>query len=296
MHPTQLRPACLRPACLRLALACGLALLIAACAPIQPQAGLSGGGMANPASVNCVDQGGTLSIVSRPDGGQYGICLFEDNLQCEEWALMRGDCPVGGVKVTGYTTEAAVFCAITGGTYAAADGEQGSCTLPGGGVCDAQAYYEGACGRDTVTYTDPFAYCTGTVNTDEPGPNYLGERAPEAVVAAMRTALGAPDLPDAMFAEGGFYWRCMDGQVYGCVVGANLPCMTKADLSQEPSAEMTAFCAENAQAEAIPAAVTGRATVYAWSCQAGAPVAGEQVFHADAAGFIEEIWYALPAP
>ena len=75
-------------------------------------------GVANPASVNCAQQGGTLSIETRGDGGQYGICLFEDNRQCEEWALMRGDCPVGGLKVTGYLTPAAQYCVITGGAYA----------------------------------------------------------------------------------------------------------------------------------------------------------------------------------
>ena len=44
---------------------------------------------------------------ARRDGGQYGICFFDDNRQCEEWALLRGDCPVGGLKVTGYITPAA---------------------------------------------------------------------------------------------------------------------------------------------------------------------------------------------
>jgi putative hemolysin len=58
--------------------------------------------LANPASENCVAVGGTRSIENRVDGGQFGLCLFEDNRQCEEWALLRGDCPVGGVKVTGY--------------------------------------------------------------------------------------------------------------------------------------------------------------------------------------------------
>lgn len=47
--------------------------------------------MANPASQNCVNQGGTLTIEERGDGGQFGVCTFEDNLQCEEWALLRGD-------------------------------------------------------------------------------------------------------------------------------------------------------------------------------------------------------------
>ena len=31
---------------------------------------------------------------------------------------MRGDCPVGGVKVTDYATPAGRYCAIAGGTYA----------------------------------------------------------------------------------------------------------------------------------------------------------------------------------
>ena len=107
-------------------------------------------GIANPASENCIKQGGTLSIVERGDGGQYGICMFEDNRQCEEWALLRGDCPVGGLKVTGYFTEAARYCAITGGTYAITgesntDNEQGTCTFKNGAVCDVWAYYNGVC-------------------------------------------------------------------------------------------------------------------------------------------------------
>jgi putative hemolysin len=88
----------------------------------------------NSASENCIQQGGTLSIQTRGDGGQYGICLFEDNRQCEEWPLLRGDCPVGGVKITGYVTPAAVYCAITGGEYAVTgnsntEDEQGTCTF-----------------------------------------------------------------------------------------------------------------------------------------------------------------------
>jgi TolB protein len=107
-------------------------------------------GIANPASVNCTEQGGTLTIETRGDGGQYGVCYFEDNRQCEEWALMNGDCPAGGLKVTGYVTPAAQYCAITGGTYTITgdsntDNEQGTCTLKDGTVCDVWDYYNGKC-------------------------------------------------------------------------------------------------------------------------------------------------------
>lgn len=108
--------------------------------------------LANPASQNCVARGGTLRIERRPDGGQYGVCTFVDNYQCEEWALLRGECPAGGLRVTGYTTPAARYCAITGGRYAAvarsgAADELGGCALPGGKACDAEAYFAGTCGR-----------------------------------------------------------------------------------------------------------------------------------------------------
>ncbi len=108
--------------------------------------------LANPASQNCVAHSGALAIEKRPDGGQYGVCVFTDDYQCEEWAMFRGDCRVGGLRVTGYITPAARYCAITGGRYAVtansgtAD-EQGSCALPGGTSCDAVAYYRGSCSR-----------------------------------------------------------------------------------------------------------------------------------------------------
>ena len=98
--------------------------------------------LAHPASQRCAAAGGTLQIERRPDGGQYGVCVFGDNRQCEEWALFRGDCPVGGLKVTGYLTPAARYCAITGGRY---DDAARACILPGGKTCSADSHYSGTC-------------------------------------------------------------------------------------------------------------------------------------------------------
>ncbi len=47
--------------------------------------------LANPASVNCVNRGGRLRIVSTP-GGQIGLCTWPSGKTCEEWALFRGQC------------------------------------------------------------------------------------------------------------------------------------------------------------------------------------------------------------
>jgi len=119
--------------------------------PAAPTATPAPIGKPNPASQYCASVGGTLKIEQRGDGGQYGVCYFADNQQCEEWALERGDCPVGGVRVTGYSTPAARYCAITGGKYTATgttpDGQEaGTCVLPTGEVCDAWPYYNGYCG------------------------------------------------------------------------------------------------------------------------------------------------------
>ena len=96
--------------------------------------------IANPASQYCIDQGGTM-VIQRGDGGEYGVCIFEENRHCEEWALMRGDCPLGGLKITDYLTPAAQYCAITGGEYAITTSsgqadEGGTCTFKNGETCD----------------------------------------------------------------------------------------------------------------------------------------------------------------
>lgn len=121
--------------------------------PVKQTAAASGRSarLANPASQHCVEQGARLKIELSPGGGQYGVCVFPDNRQCEEWALFRGECPAGGIRVAGYATPAARYCAITGGRYtvlarSGTDNEQGSCNPTNGGTCDADAYYHGTCG------------------------------------------------------------------------------------------------------------------------------------------------------
>jgi putative hemolysin len=141
----------------------GLVLVLTGCAGIYAagvdqghRAGTAGSAgktmIANPASVYCIEKGGSLTIRKRGDSGEYGICIFADGRQCEEWALMRGECPVGGVQVTGLVTPEARYCGITGGDYrvvgkSETGREEGRCTFTNGHSCDAGAYYEGKCPR-----------------------------------------------------------------------------------------------------------------------------------------------------
>ncbi len=109
--------------------------------------------------------------------------------------MFRGQCPVGGVRVTASPTQS--------------------------------------------PQRDPFAYCAAVGTIDVPDARYVGERVPDPVVRGM-------------IRKG----------------------IVSADASRVPSAAMKDFCRANPRATGIPAAVTGRATVYAWECRNGEARAG----------------------
>ncbi len=54
--------------------------------------------LANPASVYCQQQSGTLEIVTDLSGWQSGICHLTDGTTCDEWAYFRGECPTTGIS------------------------------------------------------------------------------------------------------------------------------------------------------------------------------------------------------
>ena len=51
--------------------------------------------------------------------------------------------------------------------------------------------------------------------------------------------------------------------------------------------------ASNPGSEAIPMAVTGRATVFAWRCAGERPGIIRQFAQPDAAGYLAHIWYPI---
>lgn len=64
------------------------AIILTACGtshePKEPMVG-----MANPASVFCVKQGGKSVLKENPDGSQYGVCHLPDGSVVEEWEYFR---------------------------------------------------------------------------------------------------------------------------------------------------------------------------------------------------------------
>lgn len=108
--------------------------------------------IANPASVNCKNEGGQLVIKKRGDGGEYGLCWVGEGLACEEWAMMRGDCPKDGAYVGEYNgkaqSEAQIYCVASGGSIL--DASNAICKFKDGSQCDVKALYDGTCQKGDV--------------------------------------------------------------------------------------------------------------------------------------------------
>lgn len=78
----------------------------------------------------------------------FGLLSFEDNRACEEWSLYRGDCPVGGMRTSGYDTIDQKYCAWSGGqTLATANS---ICTFKNGSKCSTASYYNGTCAASST--------------------------------------------------------------------------------------------------------------------------------------------------
>lgn len=87
-------------------------------------------------------------------------------------------------------------------------------------------------------------------------------------------------------------YRCMNGKVRVCFVGANLPC-AKMNVSRDnPGADE--YCKANPNDDVVPAVATGHDAVYSYKCQNGkAEVAGNP-WKLDKRGFAKELWTTLP--
>ncbi len=122
--------------------------------PEKPITGTGSSEIANPASVNCLQKGYRLDLRTDADGSQYGVCIFPDGSECEEWAFFRGECsPASGATTTPDSSQianpASVNCEQKGGKveiHTAPDGSQsGVCVFPNGKECDEWAFFKGEC-------------------------------------------------------------------------------------------------------------------------------------------------------
>jgi hypothetical protein len=105
-------------------------------------------GLANPASVFCEEQGGTVEIVTDVAGNQLGVCHLGDGAQVEEWEYYRQSQQEAGGA--GLANPASVFCEEQGGTVEivtdGAGNQSGVCHLPDGTEVDEWEYFRAQSG------------------------------------------------------------------------------------------------------------------------------------------------------
>ncbi len=113
----------------------------------------------NPASVFCLEQGGTHEIRTNPDGSQTGFCLFTDGSECEEWDYFNAKCgPVSSSdtnddhatdQTPALANPASVFCLQNGGESILVTNNDSSvtgfCKFADGSQCDEWEYFRGEC-------------------------------------------------------------------------------------------------------------------------------------------------------
>ena len=93
--------------------------------------------MANPAAVNCEQNGGTY---------EDGECVFPSGSSCDAWSYLRGECSPqpepGPTPVPGgdWTENLKSNCESNGGTV---DGS--NCVFSDGSSCDLEAFFLGEC-------------------------------------------------------------------------------------------------------------------------------------------------------
>jgi len=161
----------------------------------------------NPASVYCEEQGGTLEIRTDADGNQYGVCLFADGSECDEWAFFRGECQPGEslADQAGIANPASVYCVEQGGTL---DLESGMCSFPDGSQCDEWAFYRGDCQPGQAADEGSL----GGVGIANPASAYCVE---QGGTSETRTAADGSEYGMCVFPDGSEYdeWALYRGEV-----------------------------------------------------------------------------------
>ena len=146
-----------------------------------------------------------------------------------------------------------------------------------------------------ASFQDPWSYCKAIGTIDKPDARYAGPAFPEPIAKALQEKFKAkPHNGTIAEYQKNSFWRCMDGKVFACTIGANIPCQEKADTSETPTPGMVDYCKTNPFEDFIPAFVSGRATVYLWSCTDGKPKIVRELTKPDAAGYLGNAWYEIP--
>jgi hypothetical protein len=123
------------------------------------------------------------------------------------------------------------------------------------------------------------AYCAAHPNADDPGRAFYG--------AASKPELVPPEVANA----GANTWRCMDGWVQVCAIGADGRACGKLDPGLSPTKPVRDYCAANPGSDFVPIVVIGNSAT-TWRCNGAVPHPLETQ-RLDKRGFIASRWRPL---
>ncbi|MDQ8729168.1 hypothetical protein [Bradyrhizobium sp. LHD-71] len=98
--------------------------------------------------------------------------------------------------------------------------------------------------------------------------------------------------PDASDLQRQAHYRCMQGKVMVCFIGANLPCSKISTARENRGA--TAFCRDHPSQDSVPAFATGHDAAYSYRCRNGRAQVVNATWTLDKRGFAKQLWVALP--
>ena len=132
----------------------------------------------------------------------------------------------------------------------------------------------------------PQPLCHGEMTDDMP------REIPESLVPEAVRLFGLEAMPAEQVRRSTLY-RCAEGRVLICNLGANLPC-GKANTNRDLAAA-AAWCAEHPGSDFIPMYVTGHDTIYRWRCDGAKAATSGEPLAFDRRGFISRLWKPVDA-
>ena len=161
--------------------------------------------------------------------------------------------------------------------------------VPGGAALGS-----GSATKAATHKIDAFAYCVAVKNrdvTDRDGPISSARLTPSLHTAVLRIPEFASQRgPDNIVP---FWWRCIDGSVFACLIGASGAACTQKVRDAVARPTIAQWCRENPNSNVPRVASSGTAS--SWKCVGIAPVV-EYSAPVDKRGYLVGAWIRVPPP
>ena len=141
-----------------------------------------------------------------------------------------------------------------------------------------------------AAHADPAETCAriGNDDTVRPYQRTLRQGFARAFKALFPDAKGS--VSDTLLRDQGAF-RCMDGKLYACFTGANLPCGKISTVRNNPAVDR--YCAAAGTTDVVPLYVSGHDSAYSYRCVGGHGVIADEVWTLDRRGFAAKLWAPL---